>query len=34
LKFSRDSEMSEGPDPRLGVQIDTVEDHRCRKALP
>ena len=25
LKFSRDPEMSEGPDPRLGVQIDTVE---------
>jgi hypothetical protein len=25
LKFSRDPEMSEGPDPGLGVQIDTVE---------
>jgi hypothetical protein len=25
LKFSRDPEMSEGPDPRLGVQIDTVK---------
>jgi len=25
LKFSRDPEMSEGPDSGLGVQIDTVE---------
>ena len=25
LKVSRDPEMSEGPDPQLGVQIDTVE---------
>jgi hypothetical protein len=25
LIFSRDPEVSEGPDPGLGVQIDTVE---------